>query len=190
MKKALRIPPAIQQKQAIFKMLGAMDIVAEREHTFDWMKAPKPFDADADIGRIAAALSAYRGYRDFPKSKTPSCDFYLPALEAIIEYDERQHFTIPRAIALRCYPEIRLGFDKQRWITICERVHARDNDPVYRDEQRALYDSVRDIFAARHGLVMFRVIDGDADYTEMRPAEFRCSLEAMLKSISGNDKGG
>ncbi len=27
----------------------------------------------------------------------------------------------------------------------CDRVHARDNEPCYRDEQRAWYDTLRDI---------------------------------------------
>ena len=66
----------------------------------------------------------------------------------IIEYDERQHFTEQRAKSLAYYPSNRnLGFDKDKWREACENIKATDKDPLYRDEQRAFYDSVRDILA-------------------------------------------
>ena len=63
----------------------------------------------------------------------------------IIEFDESQHFTLPRKLALENYPrELELGFDRQRWISLCEKLNRKDNDPPYRDEQRAWYDTLRD----------------------------------------------
>ena len=40
---------------------------------------------------------------------------------------------------------MRLGFSKDRWVALCEEIQAGDNSPIYRDEQRAFYDTVRDI---------------------------------------------
>ena len=58
-----------------------------------------------------------------------------------------------RAASLSAYPKgIRLGFDKQRWINLSEKIRAGDNSPIYRDEQRAFYDSIRDITAPQIGL--------------------------------------
>ncbi len=57
------------------------------------------------------------------------------------------------AASLRAYPtDILLGFDKKRWIQLADEIRAGDNSPVYRDEQRAFYDSIRDIMAAKIGL--------------------------------------
>lgn len=102
---------------------------------------------------IYEALQNYRGFKDFVKARTlPSCDFYIPDPGFIIEFDESQHFTTPRKIALEHYPEFELGFDRERWLTLCERINAKDNDPPYRDEQRAWYDTLRDFIPAVKGL--------------------------------------
>ena len=56
-----------------------------------------------------------------------------------------QHFTKPREIALGLYPQnIPYGFSVERWRKLCESLDKRDNDPPYRDEQRAWYDTLRD----------------------------------------------
>ena len=66
------------------------------------------------------------------------CDFWVPDPGFIVEFDERQHFTIPRKLALSKYPAVQpLGFPQERWIVLCEHHTAKDNDPCYRDEQRA-----------------------------------------------------
>ncbi|MCK4444157.1 MAG: hypothetical protein KAW09_06415, partial [Thermoplasmata archaeon] len=73
----------------------------------------------------------------------------------ILEFDESQHFTAPRKIALENYPEeLILGYDKNRWRTLCEQIDAKDNDPacVYRDEQRAWYDALKDFLPTMMGL--------------------------------------
>ncbi|MCD5409175.1 MAG: hypothetical protein LRZ87_00160 [Methanocellales archaeon] len=60
-------------------------------------------------------------------------------------FDESQHFTQPRKVTLNNYPaDLKLGFDKERWIALCEKINAKDNNPPYRDEQRAWYDTLRD----------------------------------------------
>ena len=75
----------------------------------------------------------------------PNIDFYILDYQLNLEFDESQHFTNPRKIALERYPEeLKLGFDRQRWIKLCEELDRRDNDPPYRDEQRAWYDTLRD----------------------------------------------
>ena len=93
-------------------------------------------------------------------------DFFLPRIGVAIEFDERQHFTPLRATALRAYPsKTKLGFDKERWIQLSEQIRAGDNSPIYRDEQRAFYDSVRDILAPRMGLKpVVRIFEEDVKW--------------------------
>ena len=81
------------------------------------------------------------------------CDFWVPDPGFIVEFDESQHFTIPRKLAFSAYPdEHSLGFSRDRWIFLCEKHNARDNDPPYRDEQRAWYDTLRDLIPSLEGL--------------------------------------
>ena len=43
------------------------------------------------------------------------------------------------------YPSsLPLGFDREQWAAHCRKIRASDNDPPYRDEQRAWYDTLRD----------------------------------------------
>jgi len=94
------------------------------------------------------------------------CDFVIPSEHLIVEYDERQHFTLQRAKALELYPaNIKLGFDRQEWISTCRTIRATDSDPPYRDEQRAFYDSLRDILAVRNGYRLVRFREGGIDWT-------------------------
>jgi hypothetical protein len=61
---------------------------------------------------IYRALQNYRGYKEFVKAKNiPRSDFFIPDPGFIVEFDESQHFTIPRKITLELYPEI-------EWVTI------------------------------------------------------------------------
>lgn len=95
---------------------------------------------------IYSSLQNKRGNKDFVKSKNlPNVDFYVVDHEFILEFDESQHFTPCRKLALEKYPEeLKLGFDRPRWIKLCDELKKRDNDPIYRDEQRAWYDTLRD----------------------------------------------
>lgn len=103
-----------------------------------------------ELREIYEALQSYRGFKEFVKAKTlPNCDFFIPNPGFIVEFDESQHFTLPRKIALERYPSnLELGFNRERWIRLCEKINAKDNDPPYRDEQRAWYDTLRDFLPA------------------------------------------
>jgi hypothetical protein len=100
----------------------------------------------AVLGTIDNALKKHRGFDHFVRSKKlPRVDFFIPDRSLIVEFDESQHFTKPRDITLNHYPEYReFGFSLKRWRTLCQQLHKRDNDPPFRDEQRAWYDTLRD----------------------------------------------
>jgi len=110
-------------------------------------------------------------------------DFFLPRIGVAIEFDERQHFTPLRATALRAYPsKTKLGFDKERWIQLSEQIRAGDNSPIYRDEQRAFYDSVRDILAPRMGLKpVVRIFEEDVKWEndQSTATKANCILEKI-----------
>ncbi len=108
----------------------------------------------SQLKKIYEALQNYRGFKEFIKAKAlPNCDFFVPNPGIIVEFDESQHFTIPRKITLENYPDgIKLGFDKGKWIKLCEKIKARDDTPLYRDEQRAWYDTLRDFLPLIKGL--------------------------------------
>lgn len=116
-------------------------------------------------------------------------DFFLPSVGVAIEFDERQHFTPLRAAALRAYPsEIKLGFDKERWIQLSEQIRAGDNSPIYRDEQRAFYDSIRDVLSPRMGLKpVVRIFEDDVQWEVDQSASTKCanileSIETLINS--------
>lgn len=120
------------------------------------LKLPSKIDDYADspfekqLTQIHASLQKYRGHKIFVKTKKlPNVDFFIPEPGFIVEFDESQHFTKPREIALSCYSDaLTLGFNKAKWVNLCATLNKKDNDPAYRDEQRAWYDSLRD-FAPR-----------------------------------------
>ena len=136
------------------------------EVAFPWLTVPDLKNLPPAINRIRKALVRYRGHTDFD---TPGfklkCDFYLPDRKLIIEIDERQHFTEARAVALQNYPaRTRLGFSADEWIKNCHRIAAVDPTPPYRDEQRAYYDSLRDLLAAENDMApVMRVMADDIE---------------------------
>ena len=99
-----------------------------------------------DLDKIYKKLQLHRNYVSFVKAKKlPNVDFFAPTAEVIVEFDESQHFTELRAISISEYPEdMALGFDKRKWQSLCSKLRRKDNDPPYRDEQRAWYDTLRD----------------------------------------------
>ena len=106
--------------------------------------AGTPFEEQ--LTQIHASLQKHRGHKIFVKTnKLPNVDFFVPEPGFIVEFDESQHFTKPREIALSYYSDaISLGFNKAKWINLCATLNKKDNDPAYRDEQRAWYDTLRD----------------------------------------------
>ncbi len=105
---------------------------------------------------MATALKAHRGFGvgdSVRADRLAACDFWVPDPGFIVEFDESQHFTAPRKLALAGYPAKHpLGFSAECWIALCEHHKARDNDPPYRDEQRAWYDTLRDLVPPLEGL--------------------------------------
>ena len=99
-----------------------------------------------ELALIYENLQSHRGHRSFVRTnKLPKVDYFLPVQRTVIEFDESQHFTKPRLISLRHYPtNLRLGYNRQKWMTLATKLDRHDSDPVYRDEQRAWYDTLRD----------------------------------------------
>lgn len=140
----------------------------EMEKKFPGIQIPDLSDRSSLIAELHLILNRVESFREMKIKKWNanaklSFDFYIPAKNIVIEFDERQHFTLPRAASLRAYPdETALGFDKGRWIELCEDINAGDNSPEYRDEQRAFYDAIRDIMAPRIGLKpVIRIYESD-----------------------------
>jgi len=106
------------------------------------------------LDEIFSVLQNHRGYKSFTRTLTlPHCDFFIIDPGFIVEFDESQHFTAPRKLSLTHYPDgLKLGFPKQRWIHLCDEIDAKDNDPPFRDEQRAWYDTLRDFLPEIKGL--------------------------------------
>jgi len=101
------------------------------------------FDA---LAVIHGELQRHRGFSKFVRARRlPKVDFYIPSRRMVVEFDESQHFTLPRLISLQAYPEdFPLGFPRNKWMDLAEKLNKRDNDPPFRDEQRAWYDTLRD----------------------------------------------
>ena len=138
------------------------------------------------LQRVLSALTAYRGYGDFIKSeRLPRCDFFVPDPGFLVEFDESQHFTIPRKTALSRYPpDSNVGFSIDRWISLCDEHNAKDNDPPYRDEQRAWYDTLRDMVPPLHGLgPTIRIYGGGFPWCSLNPQNDNDvkKFEALLK---------
>lgn len=136
-------------KQIIEKMLRKIYGAVKRNYKFEAGTLPEDFEESLfyhDINDIFSALRKCRGHEDFVlASDLPRVDFYVPNSGFIVEFDESQHFTACRKESLLKYPDtLEVGFDTGRWIELCEKIDAKDNDPPYRDEQRAWYDTLRD----------------------------------------------
>ncbi len=106
----------------------------------------KPNEVNASLKEILSELQNYRGHTTFIRAKKlPNVDYFVKNPGFILEFDESQHFTKPRNIALNKYPDnLKLGFDKSKWENLSTKLDKKDNDPPFRDEQRAWYDTLRD----------------------------------------------
>lgn len=157
---------AVSQKHALQRLLQKLLGIMETEKKFDWMQAPDRKHIPERYAGIVRALTEFCESDEFCKSAyKPPCDFYFPEERIIIEYDERQHFSIQRKITLENYPnDSQLGFSKQDWISQCEQIRAKDGNPPFRDERRAFTDAVRDIEAFRNGCRLIRIRHGEFDW--------------------------
>lgn len=104
------------------------------------------FDA---LAFIHSELQRHRGFLNFVRARRlAKADFFIPSCRLVVEFDESQHFTLSRLISLKAYPEnLRLGFSRNKWMELAQKLNKKDNAPPFRDEQRAWYDTLRDFSA-------------------------------------------
>jgi len=162
-------------KRTIEIMLRKIYGDVRSNHKFETGTKPEDYKDSTFYPRlkeIFSELQNHRGYKDFIRSQMlPPCDFFIPNRGFIVEFDESQHFTTCRKIVLSEYPErLELGFDRKKWIKLCETINAKDNDPPYRDEQRAWYDTLRDFIPAIKGLKpTLRLFSQDFQWCSLDP---------------------
>lgn len=138
------------------------------EYKFPWLVLEKISDMGKAEQKIYNALVAIRGFKEFYNIGTSlRCDYVLTKQKIIVEFDERQHFTIQRAVSFKAYPNNpTLFFDKNEWFNRCNELKAYDNDPPYRDEQRAFFDSLRDLRSFKNGFKLIRFYEKDLASSE------------------------
>jgi len=144
------------------------------------------------LNEIFASLQQHRGYTEFVRASYVDVDFFLPEQRMIVEFDESQHFTEPRKIALSQYPsDLKIGFSREAWMKHCDEIHAHDNDPPFRDktcqcrdEQRAWYDALRDFIPESKGFrPTVRLFSREMEWCSLNPEnpddllKFRAHLE-------------
>lgn len=176
----------IEQKNALQLLLNHIfdgDVVCEK--TFEWLRTPE--NITGVYSDIYKALHDLNGNKSFAKKNvTLRCDFVSDSNRTIIEYDERQHFSLARAAALEAYPSnVELSFDKELWKQACFDIKAKDGNPVNRDEIRAFYDSTRDIEAAKHGYKLVRIMHGQFDWNSDNAEQ---QLRSILFKKTESDK--
>jgi hypothetical protein len=140
-------------KERIFELLTKLFGEVRRNYNLNLSNNPESFIEEPhyeDLINIFTLLQNYRGHNNFIRSKKlPNVDFFVVKQKFIVEFDESQHFTKPREITLKNYPtNLKTGYNKMRWIKLCDELHKKDNDPPFRDEQRAWYDTLRDFAPA------------------------------------------
>lgn len=98
------------------------------------------------LKNIYELLQDYRSVINFVKeTKLPACDFYVTNQGKILEFDESHHFNQLRALTLRNYPEdVKLDYDKMKWLRLCEKKIEKGNELNNGDEQRAWFDTLKD----------------------------------------------
>jgi hypothetical protein len=141
------------------------------------------------LAAIHDALQSVRGYTQFVRSrKLPRVDFFVPSAGLIVEFDESQHFTAPRGVSLRLYqPEHKVGFSIATWYERCLKLNKRDNDPPFRDEQRAWYDSLRDFAPVLiGGAPTVRLYSADCAWCSLDPSKVEDiqTFDSYLKARS------
>lgn len=84
----------------------------------------KAFPVFDSLALIHGKLQKYRGFLSFVRSKKlPKVDYYVPSRKLVVEFDESQHFTMPREITLKGYPvNLALGFPKSKWIDLTQKI--------------------------------------------------------------------
>lgn len=144
-------------KKTIEDMLRKIYGKVEVNYRFETSTKPEDHEGAAfhpQLKTILLELRKCKGHKDFIRTPNlPRCDFFVTNPGFIVEFDESQHFSLPRKISLQNYPQdLRLGFSPTKWIALCDEINAKDNDPPFRDEQRAWYDTLRDFLPELRGL--------------------------------------
>lgn len=133
----------------------------------DPLKLLGPYGDELRI--IHSELVKHRGHSGFSKTDMLKVDYFIPSENLIIEFDESQHFTAPRKIALSHYPpDLNTAFPVSGWIERCNHLNKHDKSPPYRDEQRAWYDTIRDFYPAIRNLKpLIRLYAGDLQWCKL-----------------------
>lgn len=162
-----------RQKEYLQNLLYDLLGKIETEKKYDWATSPRTEKIYMDI---ISNMEKVCGTREFAnkKYKLPF-DFVCEKHKLLIEYDERQHFTNQRKVALMSYPsDINLYYSKEMWLKACNDINAkmRKKSAPFRDETRAFYDSIRDIEAYRHGYKLIRIMHGQFDFSRIDAKEY------------------
>lgn len=140
--------------QFLVKVYGSENILFNHDLNFpNKVDELNSSDNNSALEVIYSELQNSRGHHNFVRAKKlPRVDFLIKD-KFILEFDESQHFTAMRLVALENYPEeIKLGYDRKKWKDLCKKINKKDNDPAFRDEQRAWYDTLRDFAPTYLGL--------------------------------------
>jgi len=178
-------------KQTVEKMLIKIYTTVIPNYKFESGVFPEDFiksEYHQVLKDIFSSLKYYRGHDTFIRTlELPRVDFYVPNPGLIIEFDESQHFTACRQIALLKYPEtIKIGFGLNKWIDLCKKINAKDNNPPFRDEQRAWYDTLRDFLPTIKQLKpTIRLYSKDYHWCSLNP-EIESDVQQFRKFL--NDK--
>ena len=162
-------------KKAVGKMLREIYGRAESNYRFEASANVEGYSGTSfynGIKKIFSALQNHRGHKVLVRTKNlPRCDFFVPNQGFIVEFDESQHFTLPRMISLQNYPKnFTAGFSIKRWMALCEEIDSKDNAPPFRDEQRAWYDTLRDFLPLHLGLKpTVRLYAGNRQWCSLDP---------------------
>jgi hypothetical protein len=163
-------------KERVRELLTSVYGGCRVNHAFPWPADPQAYRNTAigpALERICVALGEFRNHRDFIKSpQMPPCDYYVSDPPFILEFDEFQHFSRARLVALDHYPvNIRIGYWVPRWQQLCREIDAKDDEPFDRDERRAWYDTLRDLVPAIHGFKpTARIFAGEYPWCELDAA--------------------
>ncbi len=172
-----------KQKKALLNLLTEFDKSIERELSPKKLGF-KPIDKEISEKLLKGVLS-YRNCQDqiFDNFYRTRFDYVFRNRKLIIEYDEKQHFSEPRALTFSLYPEIFLHFDKEIYKKLCEDTKntTGSGKTPFRLEQRAYYDSLKDLTAAKNGYILIRLIWKDYDFTVQEDKE---QLYNLLKQKS------
>jgi hypothetical protein len=177
-------------KQTIEKMLRKIYGEVKSNYKFEVGVLPEDFIDSRfyhEIKDIFLTLKEYRGHEDFVRaSNLPRVDFYVPKPGFIVEFDESQHFTDCRKESLLKYPDtLEIGFNANKWIELCEKIDAKDNDPPYRDEQRAWYDILRDFLPTiKQLLPTIRLFSKDFRWCNLNP-EVQSDIKKFKALLGG-----